>query len=154
MSASVSLDSLLMYLTKNIVRALHYIESSNWERTTAFITEHDVLNPFLGCRTVKLHYRFDFYGQPISSRDSIPVLGLLEAEDYAGNFRHNLPVIVRVNPKNPQKTQFFDVDQEGAVRSLVKTVMTSFIAAVIVVAAIVFVVWISKKVSLGWDSLR
>jgi len=42
---------------------------------------------------------------------AIPFLGLWKAKGYAESFSHNMPRIIRVNPKNPQETRFFEQDQ-------------------------------------------
>lgn len=78
--------------------------------------------------------------------DVHPFMRASAAKDWASTFPHNFPVTIRVNPQNPQKTRFFDVDQKGAVRGFAATFIKAFVAAVLVVAAIVVVVWTSRKV--------
>jgi hypothetical protein len=111
MPALGSPDRILMWVIKNAVRAFHYVKSSDWERKRALVTGHNVLDPFIGCPSVKLWYTFDVQGQPIKSSDVVPFTGALHAKAYAESFPHNLPRIVRVNPKNPQETRFFERDQ-------------------------------------------
>ena len=113
MAALGSPDRVLMYLIKSAVRALHYFIGSNWERATAFVTGHIVQDPFLGCPSVKLHYKFDSNGRSVKGWDVIPFTNLLPARAYAESLPHNYPVTIRVNPKNPQKTRFFEQDQKG-----------------------------------------
>jgi hypothetical protein len=53
---------------------------------------------------------------PAARRRSPHTLTLAEREDisrgiYAESFSHNMPRIIRVNPKNPQETRFFEQDQ-------------------------------------------
>lgn len=103
----------LTYLLKSAMRALHYFESSNWERTTALITGQIVQAPIWGCSSVKLHYHFGSEGHAIKGYDVIPFPTPPEAKAYAESFPHNLPRIIRVNPKNPEKTRYFDRDQKG-----------------------------------------
>src|ERR1700675_3795982 len=109
MAALGSPDRVLMYLIKSAVRAFHNFISFNWERTRALITGHIVLDPFLGFPSVKLHYRFDSNGRPTKNWDVVPFPNLLPARAYAESFPHNHPVTIRVNPKNPQKTHFFEL---------------------------------------------
>jgi len=116
MAALGSPDRVLMYLIKSAVRAFLYFISSNWERTRALVTGHIVLDPFLGCPSVKLHYKFDSNGGSIKGWDVIPALSPLPAKSYAENFLHNHPVTIRVNPKNPQNTRFFELDQKGELK--------------------------------------
>jgi hypothetical protein len=111
MAALGSPDRVLMYLIKSVVRVFHYFRSSNWERTRALVTSHIVLDPFLGCASVKLFYKYDSNKGPAIGWDLIPFQGALHAKYYAESFTHNLPRIIRVNPKNTQETHFFERDQ-------------------------------------------
>jgi hypothetical protein len=79
-------------------------------------TGHIVLDPFLGCPSVKLHYKFDSNGRSIKGWDVIPALSLLPAKSYAENFPHNHPGTIRVNLQNPQNTRFFELDQKGELK--------------------------------------
>jgi len=107
-----TLDIMLAFLFKSAVRMFYYFKSSSWERTTALVTGHIVLHPiWLGCSSVKLHYKFDSNGDSIKGWDSIPFLGVSQAKYYADSFSHNLPRTIRVNPENPQETHFFERDQ-------------------------------------------
>ena len=101
------------FLVKSAIRMFYYFQSTNWKRTTAFVTGQVVLDSIWGCPSVKLHYRFDSNGHPTKGWDVIPALSQPEARNYAESFSHNLPKIVRVNPKNPQETHFFERDQKG-----------------------------------------
>ena len=97
------LDKLLTYSFKSALRVLHYFGSSKWEHAKALVTGHVVIDPiWWGCPSVKLHYRFDSEGRSIKGWDVIPFPGLPQAKTYAESFPHNLPRIIRVNPKNPQ----------------------------------------------------
>ena len=103
----------MTFLVKNAVRVFYDFQSSKWERTTALVTGQVVLDPMWSCSSVKLHYWFDSDGRSTKGWDVIPALSYLEARNNAESFRHNLPVIIRVNPKDPQKTRFFEHDQKG-----------------------------------------
>lgn len=105
-------DRIAMYLIMSAVRALRYYKSSNWEQATALVTGHIVLDPCLGCPSVKLHYKFDFNGHSTNGWDVIPFTWVLGAKAYAESFPHNLPRAIRVNPRNPQETRFFERDQK------------------------------------------
>ena|ERR1035437_3163976 len=107
------LDKLLTYSFKSALRVFHYFESYKWERARALVTGQVVLYPIWGCSSVKLHYRFDSEGRSIKGWDVIPFPALPQAKTYADSFSHNLPRIVRVNPKNSQETHFFELDQKG-----------------------------------------
>jgi len=107
------LDTLLTYLFKSSLRAFCYYKTSSWEQTTARVTGQIVLDPILGCPSVKLHYRFDSAGRSIKGGDEIPFPGVPQAKTYAESFPHNMPRMIRVNPRNPQETRFFERDQGG-----------------------------------------
>ena len=104
-----------MFLIKSAIRAFCYYKSSSWQKSKALITGHVVLDPWLGCPSVKLHYKFDFNGHQTKGWDVIPCMNTWEARSYAESFPHNLPGIIRVNPQNPQETRFFERDQKGGV---------------------------------------
>lgn len=110
------LDKLLTYSFKSILRVFYDSNSSKWKREKALVTGHVVLDPiWWGCPSVRLHYKFDVEGRPIKGFDVIPFLGLPQAKTYAESFSHNLPRIIRVNPKDPQETHFFESDQKDGV---------------------------------------
>jgi hypothetical protein len=109
--ASGYLDKILVCSFRSALRVVHYFESSKWERAKALVTGQVVLYPIWGCSSVKLHYRFYADGHWIKGWDVIPFLWLTEARTYAKSFPHNLSRIIRVNPKNPQETHFFERDQ-------------------------------------------
>jgi hypothetical protein len=95
-----------------------YYKSSSWEQTTALVTGHAVLDPFLGCPSVNLYYKFDLDGHMIKSSDVIPVHSRAHARYYAESFSQNLPRKIRVNPKDPTETRFFEVDQSISVTGI------------------------------------
>jgi hypothetical protein len=112
--ASGNLDKILACSCKNALRLFRYFESSKWGRVNALVTGHIVNDPiWWGCPTVKLHYKFYAEGRSIKGWDVIPFVFLPDARAYAESFTHNLPKIIRVNPKNPQETHFFERDQKG-----------------------------------------
>lgn len=109
--AGLVIDIMLTFLFKITVRALHFFRSLKWERCTAMITGQIVQAPEWGCPSVKLFYRFNSNGFTIKGWDEIPFYSRNHASYYANSFSHNLPRIVRVNPRNPQESQFFEKDQ-------------------------------------------
>jgi hypothetical protein len=108
------LDTALASLFRGTVRVFRYYESSSWERTTALVTGQIVLNPVWGFPCVELHYKFDLNGRSIKGWDRVPFSYNMDARYYAKSFTHNMPRIIRVNPKNPQETRFFERDQKSS----------------------------------------
>jgi hypothetical protein len=111
MPALGSPDRALMYLIKSVVRIFHYYKTSSWEQTTALVTGHIVLDPFFGCPSLKLFYKYDSNEGPAKGWDLIPFQSRPHAKYYAESFSHNMPRTIRVNPNNPWETQFFERDQ-------------------------------------------
>ena len=134
----------LICTLRTVLRVFFYCRSLPWERTRALVTGQALNDPYW-YSSVQLHYTFDHRGVPMKGCDTHPFMSSASAKDWASTFPHNFPVTIRVNPRDPQKTRFFEVDQKGAVRSFASTFLKAFTAAAIVVAAIVLVVWTSKK---------
>ena len=134
----------LICTLRTVLRVFFYCESLTWERTRALVTGRAVKESYW-YPSVQLHYKFDHLGVSMKGCDVHPFIGVRSAKDWASTFPHNFPVTVRVNPRNPQKTRFFEVDQKGTFRSFARTFIKAFVVAIIVVAAIVLVIWASKK---------
>src|ERR1039458_4164410 len=104
-------ELVITFFLKIIARAFLYLRSIRWKRTTAFVTGQSILKPFLGCPSVKLCYRFDLNGHEIESWSMVPMLTMYDAKEYVVSFSHNMPRVIRVKPKNPEVTLFFELDQ-------------------------------------------
>jgi hypothetical protein len=104
-------DLVITFFLKITARAFLYLRSIRWKRTAAFVTGTIILEPFLGCPSVKLCYRFDLNGHEIESWSKVPMSTMYDAKTYAGSFSHAMPRVIRVNPKNPERTLFFELDQ-------------------------------------------
>jgi hypothetical protein len=109
--AGLVLDIILTFLFKGTIRVFRFFRSSKWERCTAMVTGQVVQAPNWGCSSVKLYYRFSSNGCSTKGWDEIPFYARSHARYYAKSFSHNLPRTIRVNPKNPQETLFFERDQ-------------------------------------------
>jgi len=103
----------LLFFFRSIIRVFDYLKTSRWERTTASITDKTVLDPFWGCASVELRYRYDSSLGPAEGLDRIPFQGRSFAAYYADSFTHNMPRTIRVNPENPKETRFFERDQKA-----------------------------------------
>jgi len=105
------IDIFLVYLFKSAIRVFHFFKSSGWDRCKASFTDWSTLDPGWGCASVKLHYEFISNGRSIKSSDEIPFQMRWHAKTYSESLSHGLHPIIRVNPKNPHETQFFEFDQ-------------------------------------------
>jgi hypothetical protein len=104
-------DLVITFFLKITARAFLYIRSARWQRTTAFVTRSTIIEPSLGCPSVKLCYRFDRNGQGIESWSNVPTLTMYAAKTYAGSFSQDMPRVIRVNPSDSNRTLFFELDQ-------------------------------------------
>ena len=53
------IDIVVAYLYKGIIHVFEYVESARWKTTTASIIESSVLDPYMGCPSVKIRYQVD-----------------------------------------------------------------------------------------------
>jgi hypothetical protein len=104
------LDIILVYLFKSAVRVFHFFKSFRWERSKASFTDWSVVDPFWGCPSVRLHYKFVSSGGSVKGSDEIPFYMRWHAKTYAASLSRDLHPIIRVNPKNAQDTHFFETD--------------------------------------------
>jgi hypothetical protein len=109
--AGFVIDILFMYLIKGSIRIFHLFRSARWERSQATFTHWTVVEPGWGCTSVKLHYKFLAKGRAAKGSDEIPFYMRWHARTYAESLSRDLHPIIRVNPNNPRRTQFFEQDQ-------------------------------------------
>ncbi len=108
---SLVLDIFLVFFFKVSIRILHYVESIRWVRCKASFTNWIVIDPGWGCPSVRVHYELIFNESPFSGLDEAPFLTHWRAKTYAQSLSRDLHPIIRLNPKNPQQTRFFELDQ-------------------------------------------
>jgi hypothetical protein len=104
-------DLVITFLIKITARAFLYLMSIRWKRTTAVISNQVILKPFSGCPSVKLCYRFGLNGRQIESWSKVPILTMYDAKIYADSFSHDPQRVIRVNPRDSERTLFFELDQ-------------------------------------------
>jgi hypothetical protein len=104
------MDIVLAFLFKSLVRAFQYVKSLRWTRSTATVVDSRVLDPYMGCPSVKVHYQVSTNSSQ-QGLDEVPFYLHSSAKRYAQGFSGNLAVIVRVNPSNPSEMFFFPNDQ-------------------------------------------
>ncbi len=129
---------------RTLLRVFFYCKSLTWERTDALVTGVEV-NDSSWYPSARLHYKFHRHGVPMKGGDLHPFVLAGYAEDWASTFPHDFPVTIRVDPNDPQKTHFFEIDQRGAVRDFAGTFLKALVGAVLVVGAILFAIWIRQK---------
>ena len=105
------IDIIFVYLFKCSIRVFFFFKSSGWDRTKASFTEWTVVDPDWGCSSVKLHYDFLSAGSSTTGWDEIPFYMRWHAKTYSESLSRDLHPTIRVNPKNPHETHFFEFDQ-------------------------------------------
>ena len=103
------LDIVVVFLWKSATRAIQFIGSLRWKRTVASVREVIVLDPFLGCPSVRVYYRFDSTPRFTEGEDEVPFLLRWSAKQYAQRLSQAATVIVRVRS---EKTLFFKLDHQ------------------------------------------
>lgn len=106
-------DIIVVYLFKSTVRVFRFFESLKWMRTRASLTDWAIIDPGWGCPSVKLHYEFVSNGLSTAGSDEIPFQIDWHAKSYAESLSRELRPIIRVDPRNPRETRFFEWDQKG-----------------------------------------
>jgi hypothetical protein len=110
--AGFVLDIVVAYLHKSFIRVFQYIESARWKRVTASIVESSVLDPPIGCPSVRIRYQVDAEHNPWVTEAEIPFLGRGDAERFARKFSSSRKVSVRVHPDFSTETRFYAFGQK------------------------------------------
>ncbi len=105
------LDIALMFLFKSVLRAIRFLKSLRWNRSTATVLDSTVIDPDIGCPSVKVHYQIVANGGSQQGEDDVPFFLRRSAKSYALNFSENRAVVVRINPANPKEMLFAPSDQ-------------------------------------------
>ena len=108
----LTIDIFLMYFFRACIRLVRYFKSSKWDRTVASLTGWTVVRPFWGGPLLKVNYEFMADGHLITGQDEFSFAMPLQTKSYAKSLSRGLPSIIRVNPKNPNETRYFDRDQK------------------------------------------
>lgn len=105
------IDIVLAFLFKSSIRAFHFVKTLRWGRSTGTVLGSTVLDPYMGCPSVKVHYQVVSSESPQEGSDEVPFYLRASAKRYAESVSRNLAVIVRVNPEKPREMLFFAYDQ-------------------------------------------
>ncbi len=108
----LTIDIFLMYIYRAGIRRFHFSQSRKWDRTVASLTGWTVVRPFWGGPLLKVNYEFMVDGHLITGQDEFSFFMPLQTMSYAKSLSRGLPSIIRVNPKNPHETRYFDRDQK------------------------------------------
>jgi len=107
------LDIAVAFLVKSFIRTFWFMKSFRWDRITGSVLDSTLLDPNMGCPSVRMHYRILSSEGPREGRDEVPFFLRRSARDYARTFSGNPVVTIRVNPHATRATLFFDLDQRG-----------------------------------------
>jgi hypothetical protein len=108
----LALDIVVAYLYKSIIRVFEYIESARWKRATALIVESPVLDPFMGCSSVRIRYQVDAEQNFWVTEEEIPFACRRDADRFALKLPPGRKVIVRVHPDYRTHTRFYALGQK------------------------------------------
>lgn len=105
------LDIALMFILKSMVRAMRFLKSLRWDRSAATVLDLTVIDPDMGCPSVRVHYQIVANQGSQQGADDVPFFLRGSAKNYAQNFSENRVIVVRVNPGNPKEMLFAPSDQ-------------------------------------------
>jgi hypothetical protein len=104
------IDIVVAYLYKSLVRLFEYVESARWKKTSALIVESSVLDPDIGCPSVRIRYR-QIDAEPVAEEE-VPFFWRPDARRFSEKFPPGRQVTVRVHPEHPTITRFFGMGQK------------------------------------------
>ncbi|MFZ1975560.1 MAG: hypothetical protein WAU89_22135 [Candidatus Acidiferrales bacterium] len=108
------IDIVLAFLFKSSVRAFRFVKSLRWKRSTAVVVDSTLLDLYMGCPSVKVHYQVVSNESRQQGSDELPFYLRASAKRYAQSLSGNLAVIVRTNPSNQREMLFFPYDQHSS----------------------------------------
>jgi len=104
-------DLVISWMFRISVRFVLYWWTVRWKLLTAELTHHSIHEPFWGCPSFELSYKFAMDGHQIESSSKVPMMTMYYARKYAEGFSEKMPIGVRVDPKNSKRTMYFELDQ-------------------------------------------
>ena len=117
MGAAIYIDVIAIFLWKCMVRILQLIRSSGWERKLAVVKNvrsSSAATP--GCPVVKVTYDVTGVGEQYQDSSEIPFLFIGSAQEYARAVPFQSAIRVRVDPRNLEKSLYFDKDQKSTIQ--------------------------------------
>jgi len=105
------LDIVVMFIFKSFVRAMRFLKSLRWNRSIATVLDSTLVDPDMGCPSVRVHYQIASNGNTQQGVDEVPFFLRGSAKSYVRSFSRSQAVVVRVNPENPHEMLFALSDQ-------------------------------------------
>ncbi len=110
------IDIVIAYVIKFVLRLRRAWGSGKWERVKARIISSELGGGYVwNCPTTEIAYTYKFAGQKYSAIDSNPYLIKSSAQVEAERFKPGDTAIVRVNPREPQRSVMKWVDQQNEI---------------------------------------
>jgi hypothetical protein len=106
------LDIAVMFIFRSLVRIARFLSSLGWSRNDATVLDATVIDPDMGCPSVKIHYQVVSNGRTQQGEDQIPFFLRTSAKSYARSLAEKRSIVVRINPANPRQTLFTPSDQK------------------------------------------
>lgn len=107
----IGLDFFLVYFYRASIRLVGFFKSRKWDRVVASLTDWTVSEPGRACLSLKVRYEFMVNGHLVVGCDEFSFISAWHTSSYAQSLSRGLPSIIRVNPRNPHETRYFDHDQ-------------------------------------------
>ncbi len=112
--AGLVLDIVVMFIFKSFVRAMRFLRSLRWNHSTATVLNLTVIDPDMGCPSVRVQYQLVSNGSSQQGVDELPFFLRGSAKRYVEEFPKSRDVVVRVNPGNHREMLFVPYDQHRA----------------------------------------
>ena len=107
------IDVLIAFLIKSALRLRRTWGSDKWERVEAKVVSSCMAGSWVwNCPTTEVAYTYRFAGQTYSATDSNPFLSKSSAAVELELFKRGKHAVVRVHPRQPQRSVLKWVDQQ------------------------------------------
>ena len=108
------LDVLIAFLIKSTLRLRRAWGSGKWHRVEAKVNSSDLTGGWVwNCPTTEVTYTYKFSGQTYRATDSKPFLSENSAKAELELFKRGKHAVVRVNPRQPQRSVLKWADQQN-----------------------------------------
>jgi hypothetical protein len=111
----------LIFILKSIVRGLKAMGCGRWPAVSAAVTATPRISSTLSGGEVEIVYAYRITGELYTGIHEEPFLLPNSAQEYAARFPSGGSLVVRVDPRNPEKSVVRDADQRTSLSAVVST---------------------------------
>jgi hypothetical protein len=105
------LDIAVMFIFKSLIRAVRFLRSLRWKHVEATVVDSIVVDPDMGCPSVKVRYQIFSNGVSQQGVEEFPFFLRRSAKNYAKGFSENQLVVIRINSGDAREMLFASSDQ-------------------------------------------